>query len=118
MEKPKILSDEKIKDIQRECEVMQYVGLVERGIATAQLDADVAYYEQEEKEFVDSFTQTMREMVAQNRLEIQQAKAEVAREIFEEIEAYMQHETHYFSASGEWKERGWYSELKSKWGQK
>ena len=97
MEKPPILSDEMID---RLCRIETRVApdvVVEtfipnplgRDIAQVQLDADVAYYEQEEKELVDSFTQTMREMVAQNRLEIQQAKAEVAREMIEVYDCYI-----------------------------
>jgi len=38
MKKPDVISDVKIKDIQRECEVMQYVGIAERRIAFTQRD--------------------------------------------------------------------------------
>ena len=133
--KPKILSDEQIKKANERVlsrhgikepitfeEAIRFISDKER-IAIieeqnqerlqAQLDADVAYYEQEEKELVDSFTQTMREMVAQNRLEIQQAKAEVAREVvglFKTIEAmYPELRQAY------WGGKDWQS-LKSKYG--
>ena len=52
----------------------------------AQRDADVEWYEKEEQELVDSFTPTIRDMVKQNKLDLEQARQETAREIIEELE--------------------------------
>jgi hypothetical protein len=94
---PKILSNEPSIDVLEECVAVgaNYVchdfesarEAYKRG-QLAQLDADVAYYEDEEKKMVDSWTQTVREMVAQNKLEIQQAKEEARFNLLEWFRNY------------------------------
>ena len=64
-----------------------------RGIATAQRDADVAYYEPIIKQLknIGNIQRTQEALMGKLddvELAIQQAKAEVARGIFEEIEWY------------------------------
>ena len=91
--KPDVLSDEKRKPylaIDKHQVVDKFAGTYDaeyeileiEGLLEAQRDADVAYYE-------DKIYKIIKEDALMNIERIQQAKAEVAREIFEEIEAKM-----------------------------
>ena len=98
-EKPDVLSDEELHKLKVRRTDKNAYGIVKIDVlnlivdvAQAQRDADVAWYQgkiKELKEKVDEMNacheEIVTEMMARMGLAIQQAKEEVAREIFEEI---------------------------------
>jgi hypothetical protein len=111
--------------------------LANKAAVKAQLDADVAYYEpliqQEIKEAtrdafsriekIDAAQQILKEKLSNVELAIQQAKSEVAREIFEEIERHRSCDSWgnptislgFYNGTGQILD-DWYQSLKSKYG--